>query len=73
MRLLTRFIGGVVRHMAGVSRIQKRTSNGRNGKKNLSKEVVKVLQEWFKEHKHWPYPNEDQQVLPAFLLVCVCV
>ena len=72
VRLFTRLIGEVVRHMVGGSRIQKRTSNGRNGKKNLSKEVVNVLQDWFKEHKHRPYPNKEQQVLPACLLVCVC-
>jgi len=37
----------------GLSRANKRASNGRNGKKNLSKEVVENLKDWFAQHYEW--------------------
>uniref|UniRef100_A0A7S0EA44 Homeobox domain-containing protein n=1 Tax=Hanusia phi TaxID=3032 RepID=A0A7S0EA44_9CRYP len=43
------------------NRAMKRASNGRSGKRNLSKDVVTKLKEWFREHEDWPYPNDDEQ------------
>jgi len=57
--------GGVYAAQTGIGSMtgckHTRSSNGRNGTKNLSKEAVDVLKEWFQQHISWPYPNVVQQ------------